>query len=436
MTVDSSTILNSFMDSSISIIIYIFLWAVTFFVYQRKKKAFDAGSVIIASYLTYAVLSYFLYTNYYKDGDVRELQLFPFIYLFLMMLIFLQPVLRYDGKCKIQQPRISLINKISFVIIVASAIVIPVFLGDLVDAIIVILTTDSGGEELYYLNSLERDKSTSFALFNIFKIIFHVFSDFTILLFFYSLTLPHIKRIVVFGLLFTVIVSMLGTIIGGGRTGMTMTMMISVTSFFLFKYQLPSKIRKTVSYLGIILALFVGSLLVVIGESRFSSTSLGSDYQLLNYTGQAPLYFNKYGLDAGGIRYGDRTCSIFKKILLFDNVPTNFNDCRQKHHKMKLDDSRFTTFVGDFSLDFGPMLAFIIFCLFSFVMVRLTKKRNGTIMFHQLILVFLVMSICITGGMYLFYYSFKGNYSLIGFFIMYLLFRWDYIHHRNYQLSK
>lgn len=423
-------------DSTSSIIIYIFLWAVTFFIYQRKKKAFDAGSIIIASYFTYAVLSYFLYTNYYKDGDVRELQLFPFIYLFLMMLIFLQPVLRYDGKCIIQQPRISLIYKVSIVILVTAIIVIPMFFENMVDAMIVVLTTDSGGEELYYLSMLERGEANSFSLFNVFKIIFHVFSDFTILLFFYSLTLPHIKRIVVFGLLFTVIVSMLGTIIGGGRTGIAMTMMISVTSFFLFKYQLPSKMRKTVSYIGIILALFVASILVVIGESRFSSTSMGSDYQLLNYTGQAPLYFNKYGLDAGGIRYGDRTCSIFKKILLFDNVPTNFDDCRQKHHKMKLDDSRFSTFVGDFTLDFGPIIAFIIFCLFSFAMIRLTKIRNGTILFHQLILVFLVMSICITGGMYLFYYSYKANYSLIGFFFMYLLFRWDYIHHCKHQSLK
>lgn len=411
------------MDSSTSIIVYIILWAVTFIVYLRKKKIFDAGSVIIASYLTYAVLSYFLYVNYYKDDDIRELELFPFIYLYLMMLIFLQPIMRFDSKCKIQQPRYSLINKISSVIIGSALVVAPVYWQDMVDAIVIILTTDTGGEELYYLAALERGKSTSFALFNIFKIIFNCFSDFTILLFFYYLILPNKKKIILWGLLFTVFVSMLESIIGGGRTGITMKILISVTSFFMFRHHLSTKIRKVVSSFGIGIVLFFSSIMVIIGESRFSDNS---NYQLLNYSGQAPLYFNKYGLDAGGIRYGDRTCSIFKKMLLFDDVPTNFDDCRQKYNKMKMNDSRFSTFVGDFTLDFGPVWATVIFCLFSFTMIRLTKNRNGTIMFHQLILVFLVMSICITGGMYLFYYSFKGNYVLIGFIIMYFLFKWDH----------
>ena len=415
------------MEDSYYIIVYITLWAISFFIYWRKKKIFDAGCVIIASYLIYAILSFFLYTNYYKYDDIRELELFPFIYLFLMLLIFMQPVLRFDGKCKIQQPSNSLIYKFSIVFIVASIVVIPVILDSLLDAIVVILTTDSGGDELYYLSSLERGKENTFAVYNIFAVIFNVFSDFVILLFFYTLTLPRIKKIIVIGLFIAVLVSMLRSIASGGRTGITMTLLISVTAFFLFKCQLPSKVKKVITCLGVGLVLFIASLLIAIGESRFSSNSLGADYQLLNYTGQAPLYFNKFGLDAGGTRNGDRTCSIFKKMLLFDNVPTDFDACRQKHRKMKLDDSRFSTFVGDFCLDFGSVFTAIIFCITSFFMVKLTKCKNKTILFHQLILVYLIMSICITGGMYLFYYSFKGNYSLIGFMIMYFIFKQDYI---------
>lgn len=418
------------MDDSIYIIIYIILWAITFFKYWRKKRVFDAGSLIISSYLAYAVLSYFLYTNFYRvDGAVRELSLFPFIYLYSMLLIFLLPVMKFDGKCEFQQPSLSLFYVISSIILISAIVVIPFLLEDLAYSIIVILTTEEGGEELYYLSSLERGKEASFGLYNIFAIIFHVFSDFVIFLLFYSFTLPHVKKIVVIGLLFVTLISMLKSITAGGRTGITMTMLICIASFFLFRYKLPSKLRKTILFFGIGIAIFVGSILIVIGNSRYSSTQSGSDYYLLSYSGQAPLYFNKYGLDAGGIRYGDRTCNIFKKLLLFNNVPKNFDECRQKHHKMKLDDSQFSTFVGDFTLDFGPITTAFSFCLISFLMIRLTRSKNNTILFHQLILVFLIMSISITGGMYLFYYSFKGNYSLIGFIIMYLLFRWDSIRH-------
>lgn len=417
------------MDDSLCIVFYIVLWAASFILYWRKKRIIDAGGIIIVSYLSFAVLSFFLYINYYKDDEIRELKLFPFVYLFSMLLIFMQPVLRFEGKCEIQQPSMSLIYRICIVFLVASAVVIPFVLNDLADAIIVILTTDEGGDELHYLSSLERGKDTSFALYNIFAIVFNVFSDFAILMFFYCLTLKHTKKIIVIGLLFALIVSMLRSIVAGGRTGITMTLLISITTYFLLRHHFPSKIKKLVSYIGIGFVLFVASLLITIGESRFSSNAYGADYQLLNYTGQAPLYFNKYGLDAGGIRYGDRTCCIFKKILLFDNVPTDFEDCRQKYRKMKLDDSRFITFVGDFTLDFGPIITTILFCLTSFFIVKHTKSKNNTILFHQLILIYLFMSISITGGMYLFYYSFKGNYSLIGFIIMYFLFKWDYINH-------
>lgn len=423
------------MQDSYCVTIYIFLWAVTFFLYLRKKRTLDAGGFIIGSYLLYAILSYFLYVYYFSQGmgdAITELNLFPFIYLFSMLLIFLLPVLKYNEKCIIQQPSSSIINVISSIYLIAAIVVVPVFLERLSDAIFVILTTDEGGDDLYYLASLERGKESGFSLYNIFAIVFNVFSDFAILLFFYSLTLPHIKKRTAFGLLVAIVVSMLKSLATGGRTGITMTLLICIASFFLFKYQLPHKYKKVVGYIGGLLVFFVILMIITIGKSKFSSSSLGADYQLLNYSSQAPLMFNKYGLDAGDIRYGDRTCTIFKKLLLFEDVPTDFDSCRQKHHKMKLDDSRFSTFVGDFCLDFGPVTTAIIFCFVSFFIARLTRVKDRTILFHQLILIYLIMCICITGGMYLFYYSFKGNYTLIGFIILYFIFKYDY----NFQIRK
>jgi len=87
----------------------------------------------------------------------------------------------------------------------------------------------------------------------------------------------------------------------------------------------------------------------------------------------------------------------------------------------------FSTFVGDFTLDFGPFIAPLIFILFTLFILRKTRIRNGIILFHQLILVQFVMCICMLGGMKLFSFSDAGgNLQLIVYLFAYILFRFDY----------
>lgn len=421
------------MESLLYIIIYILLWAVTLFLYWKKRKSFNVGTFIIATYLLYAILSYFLYDNYYKNDGFGELELFPFLYLYTMLLVCLLPVLRYDENLDISQPSLSLLSSFTYIYLIASAIVIPVVISNIYDGLFLILLTDTGGDDLYYFSHLDNKEENHFFLYHIVKIIFNVFSDFVVLVFFYYLTLPKVPKKILAGLFISIFICMLQSIAEGGRTGITMKLFVIVASFFLFKKHLSNRIKKSVYIVGAIFISFVALLLITINESRFSTLDDddGGNYQLLNYVGMAPLQFNKYGLDAGGIRYGDRTCSVFKKMITFEDVPMNYDDCRQKHIKMKLDDSKFSTFIGDFALDFGPVGAVLFLGFFSFLFVRITSTRDGTIKFHQLILLFLVMSICVQGGMYLFYYSYKGNYTLIGYFIMYLLFRLDYQRHNR-----
>lgn len=418
--------------SSFYIIIYIILWAVTLFLYWRKKKTFNVGTFIISTYLLYAILSFSLYDNFYREYGFGELELFPFLYLYIMLLICLLPVLKYDEKLNISQPSLSLLSSFTYIYLIASAVVIPVAITKIQQGLILILTTDTGGDDLYYFSHLDNTGENYSFLYRKISVIFNIFSDVIVLIFFYFLTLSKVPKKIIAGLFISIFICMLQSIAEGGRTGITMKLFVLVASFFLFRNRLSKKIKTCVYVIGFILVSFVAILLITIGESRFSSKDdKEANYQLLNYAGQAPLQFNKYGLDAGGIRYGDRTCSVFKKMITFEDVPMNYDDCRQKHKKMKLDDSKFSTFVGDFALDFGPIGAALFLSFFSFLFIRLTSPKDGTIMFHQLILIFLVMSICVQGGMYLFSYSYKGNYILIGYFIAYFLFKWDYQRHNK-----
>ena len=175
--------------------------------------------------------------------------------------------------------------------------------------------------------------------------------------------------------------------------------------------------------------------IIVLTNSRFSELQGGSLQSIYFYVGQENLNFNNYGLDNGGIRYGDRTIPLFKRILGFENVPRNFWERRQKYPDLKINDEVFIGFVDDFTLDFGPIIPPLIFIIFTLFVLKRTKIRNKKILFHQLIRIHFVMCICMLGGMKL--YSFAdlaGNIQLIVYFLAYILFRLD--HEKNQQLKK
>lgn len=58
------------------------------------------------------------------------------------------------------------------------------------------------------------------------------------------------------------------------------------------------------------------------------------------------LVFNNYGMDANGIRYGDRTAPLIRKLLGL-KTSTNYYERRFVYSKMLVNDSYFITFIGD-----------------------------------------------------------------------------------------
>jgi hypothetical protein len=148
---------------------------------------------------------------------------------------------------------------------------------------------------------------------------------------------------------------------------------------------------------------------------------------VIYYAGQENLYFNNFGLNNNGIRYGDRTIPLYKRMVGFYNVPKNFWDRRQKYPNLKINDEVFYTFVGDFTFDFGPIIATLIIIGFSLFVLKKTKVRNGRILFHQLILLHFVMIVCMMGGLKLYPFSdVGGNLQLLVYVFAYIVFRLDF----------
>ncbi|MBQ2169816.1 MAG: hypothetical protein II449_11320, partial [Prevotella sp.] len=123
------------------------------------------------------------------------------------------------------------------------------------------------------------------------------------------------------------------------------------------------------------------------------------------------------------IRNGDRTMYLVKRVIDPD-TPKNFVERREKYHNLKIDDYYFYTFVGDFTIDFGPVPAFIIFVVFNLIVLMLIRPRDGTIQVYQLLLLYFSMCICMQGGMTLFSYSDFAGLRIVVIILLYLYLRY------------
>ena len=153
--------------------------------------------------------------------------------------------------------------------------------------------------------------------------------------------------------------------------------------------------------------------------SRFSVNRQSSVSDYINwYVGQGNIYFNNYGLDDNGIRYGDRTFNLVKRVFS-SNASQNYVDRRNTYGNLYVNDDLFTTFVGDFTIDFGPIVAFLIFVVFNSVVLLSTRIRGDSLKIQQALLLYFTMCVCMQGGMTLFSFSDTANLKMFCFAVLY-----------------
>lgn len=410
--------------SNFYLILYLLAWVITLIIIIKRKRSFGAGALIVSTYVFYAVCSLLLYSHPMSVGEYGTMSFFPFVYLFLILLLFLQPVIRYNENNTICQPSPFLINRFIVLYIFSALFTLPYTLSHIQEGIMLILTTTEGGAELY--NQSKDGVADHSMLMGLISAVFNILSDFGVLLLYYYLTLRKRNILLLVGLFISPFISILYSLSSGLRTEATMKLFVIITTFFLLRPNIDPILRKKISAFGVVFVGFALLVMTALTFSRFSNFTGGVSYEVERYIGEANLNFNEYCLDAGGIRHGDRTANQFKKMLFFDDVPKDLMETRAKYQNMKIDDASFVTFVGDFALDYGPFMGALILVVFSVIMIKSTRvPTNRPIKFHQLILIYLVMSISVQGGMYLFYYSYQQNYVLIAYFLTYWLFKWD-----------
>lgn len=419
------------MDSSrLNILIYVFIWFVTFLVafFKFSSRKLGASTYLFFVVFFCSVCSYYTFIDPWNPEDYKEITLFPFIYLYLMVIITSLPAIRFDRSLitSIQKPSQGLLDFIAWSYIICTILTIPSEMQDFGSN--VIATMAGAGADLYIDKTSGYDTAGT-GISNFPSIIGGFFYFPSIVIAFYYLTLDNNKRKKVMLFLFlSFTYRLVYNIFSGQRGGMVREFFFLASYYAMFYRFYSDRIKKIVNRVVVIIgiALLVPFMLLTI--SRFDDALGGPTTSMLCYTGQSSLFFNNYGLDDNGIRYGDRVAAGFKILLGFDNVPKNFVQRRQKYPRLYINDESFYTYVGDFTIDFGPIVGGLIMILFSLYFTSRLKIYRREIKFYQLMILGTIVGIISQGYLKLFPFSgLTGNLSLIFIFGLCIVFKQDYV---------
>lgn len=382
----------------------------------------------------YAVCSFLLYGTTYIYFDPLPLKPFPFVYLYIGLLLGLLPILKFGshGYSELQIPSMPLLNGISIVFIASTLFDLPSTASNLIDGLNRMLADSSAGNEMY-TDSIENVRNSGSGITNLGAIISNAFAQIGYLLPIYYLTLRQKNKWIFWGLILACIMKMANGISLGQRGGIVEPILVLTATSFLLKDYIIEKYRRALYILGSVLIGLITIPVVLITISRFDNKVMDPMSSTYYYLGIENINFNNYALDDGGIRYGDRTIPLFKRMIGIDNVPKNFFERRAKYPNLKVNDETFITYIGDIAIDYGPIVGALIIIMMSLFFLNKTYARGNIVPFHKLLLLHFLLYMCVIGGIKLFPYADGGNLKIIICIILYFTFKSDYIKQNNYQ---
>lgn len=404
--------------------LYLLMWVVTLIWYQYKSKKIDGGTAIISTYILYAVFSLITLNDDMFNLLYEPLEFLPYLFLYSMLMIALSPAIytHLHPATSIENPHSRILSFLAIIIIVCSILIIPYIVENFSSGFVKLFTESDAGKDAYEEQAKEATDSGS-GISNISAIIFNALSDLTVFTCFYFLTLKKRNLWLIGGLFFSIVISVLVPIIQGARGNVIAAVFTVFVGYMMFQQFIEKKLKRIIQITGLIFFIATALPVAAITISRFDNMGGGVGGFLNWYVGQGSIYFNNHVFDTGGTRNGDRILNLPKRII-DPSTPKNYVERRDKYHNLNIDDNLFTTFVGDFVIDFGIVLTIIIFVSFNLYVIYKIRPRDGTLKLHQLLLLYFTLCICMQGGMTLFPYSDTANLKAFIIFSLYVYLRY------------
>ena len=385
--------------------------------------------MILLLYTLMAIISIHCYSSPYASEKFEpELKLFPFLYLWGMIVISILPLLQIKEKqvTHLIIPNKRLVNLISIACIAFCVLHAISILPDLKGGLVMMLADSENALDLY--NEATSAKMSSTASTNDGVNVIAILSGqalvFLPLVFFLYLILPK-KNVLIFILLcVSLLILPIEGIAKANRQMMALSVLEIFLLFFFFKDYIPPKIISKIRLFFVIILIFLGGVFITITIVRTSVSSDKIDYVIFGierYFAEGPIIFNDC-IDANGTREGNRVFPLLKMIA--GKPVLSASEMRTMYSMMKVDSSRFSTYVGDFVLDYGPIISMIIFSLFSFTCCRILRGKR-ILGIQHLLIIYLIMKLsagfyqCTLNGI-------ANNISVVIIILLYFYFNYIY----------
>ena len=279
-------------------IFYALGWLIFFLLLCKNYKKNLTSIFISFFYVVYSILSIYLYNNADFGQNYQEVSIFPYLYLFAMILLSLSPVIAYDH-AKVRgliRPSSSLIDTFTYIFIFLALISLPSTISELRTGIVLLLVDPSGGADLY--KDAHGGGVGSKGLIEIPKYLISIFSYISIFVFFYYLTLRKQRKFMLIGLAVTMVYNLLRPLSLGLRTDAVMTIFAFMGGYVIMYKWIPKKRKKILLTLASSIGGLVFCLMMILTVSRFEDRAGGVGGTNLDYIAQASLNLNKYGIEA------------------------------------------------------------------------------------------------------------------------------------------
>ena len=331
-------------------------------IYWNKRRKIDVGFVLFAIYAAISIAGVFLYLSY---PNAWKVQLWSFIYLFVIVLLFFRPLF-FDSDTLYKRLRVrnkTALKVFAVIYVIAALISIYYSVDQTVENIksgdwAVLRRALYSDDIALYTNQLERWA----------KIFVMYLRPMAIVLLFYYMTLKKTKKIWLIIFALAIITPAFFTAINTASRGLVLNLVILFfLGYIIFRKNLSKEIKKIfIVFVVIFLVLFlIYSLAVTL--SRFGEQNQSTS--LLNYFGQSMLVFN-YGLTDSIQNYGYGKY-FFNWFLPFFGVSPLNTSLLGAHFG-----TSFFTFVGAWYIDFGPVGTFIIAIILPMIIGFRTKYKR------------------------------------------------------------
>lgn len=418
------------MDDKTILVINFLIWLISLIAYYKMRKRCTVGVFVLLLYTTISYIAISLFLNPLGRGlFTPHVTMWPFVLLWGMILISMYPIFRWESikVTEICLPNIRYVKYLCVGVVILCVIKIISLIPDVRQGVLMMASGNDNSIVENYINSTKERLSHVSAIsgkgsFNILAILTNQAKAIAPILTFLYLLYPANQRnkLITFGLLISLMTNPLAGIARSSRVGILVEILTVLFIFLLFRPFLNRKLSKKIIKVGFLISAPFVIVLMIISFSRFGENA---SFQYDRYFAESVLVFDGYCTDAGGTREGNITAPLLR--VTAGQKALNEKQMRWKYRNMKMDNSRFSTFVGDFVLDWGVIPSIIIFIVFSIIFSTLLKPRRR-LYFSELFILYLVLRFNIGYFQYLLA-GIDGNLTSLLLIALYFIFKFKKI---------